>query len=95
MTNNMHRFEPLLYCIYWLLHVLAVVLPSSGSFWIRFSYLKIQISLVVYHITLFKWPVCRSQIQIQIQIYLHSIYLTRITIVLTDVGMVMLVIIIC
>jgi hypothetical protein len=25
-------------------------LPSSGSFWIRLSYMKIQIDLVVYHI---------------------------------------------
>jgi hypothetical protein len=25
-------------------------LPSSGSFWIRLSYVKIQIDMVVYHI---------------------------------------------
>jgi hypothetical protein len=36
------------------------ILPSSGSFWIRLSYMKIQIGLVVYHIMLVKWPVCRS-----------------------------------
>jgi hypothetical protein len=35
-------------------------LPSSGSFWIRLSYMKIQIDLVVYHIMLVKWPVCWS-----------------------------------
>jgi hypothetical protein len=35
-------------------------LPSSGSFWIRLNYMKIQIGLVVYHIMLVKWPVCRS-----------------------------------
>jgi hypothetical protein len=34
--------------------------PSSESFWIHLSYMKIQIGLVVYHITLVKWPVCRS-----------------------------------
>jgi hypothetical protein len=31
-------------------------LPSSGSFWIRLGYMKIQISLVVYNIMLVKWP---------------------------------------
>jgi hypothetical protein len=30
-------------------------LPSSGSFWIRLSYMKIQIGLVLYHIMLVKW----------------------------------------
>jgi hypothetical protein len=35
-------------------------LPSSGSFWIRLSYMKIQIGLVVYHTMLDKRPVCRS-----------------------------------
>jgi hypothetical protein len=35
-------------------------LPSSGSFWIRLSYMKIQIDLVVYRIILVKWPVCWS-----------------------------------
>jgi hypothetical protein len=34
-------------------------LPSSGSFWTRLSYMKIQINLVVYHIMLVKWRVCR------------------------------------
>jgi hypothetical protein len=29
-------------------------LPSLGSFWIRLSYMKIQIDLVVYHIMLVK-----------------------------------------
>jgi hypothetical protein len=32
-------------------------LQLSGSFWIRLRYMKIQIGLVVYHITLVKWPV--------------------------------------
>jgi hypothetical protein len=27
-------------------------LPSTGSFWIRLSYMKIQIDLVIYHIKL-------------------------------------------
>jgi hypothetical protein len=35
-------------------------LPSSMSFRIRLSYMKIQIGLVVYHIKLVKWPVCQS-----------------------------------
>jgi hypothetical protein len=35
-------------------------LPSSGSFWIHLSYMKIQIDLVVHHIILVKGPVCRS-----------------------------------
>jgi hypothetical protein len=35
-------------------------LPSSGSFRIRLNYVKIQIDMVVYHIMLVKWPVCRS-----------------------------------
>jgi hypothetical protein len=35
-------------------------LPSSGSFWIRLSYMKIQIDLVVNHIMLVKWPECRG-----------------------------------
>jgi hypothetical protein len=35
-------------------------LPTSDSFWIRLSYMKIQIDLVVCHIMLVKWPVCRS-----------------------------------
>jgi hypothetical protein len=35
-------------------------LPSSGSFWIRLNYVKIHINIVVYHIMLIKWPVCRS-----------------------------------
>jgi hypothetical protein len=35
-------------------------LPSAGSFWIRLSYMKIQIDMVVYRIMLVKWPVCRN-----------------------------------
>jgi hypothetical protein len=35
-------------------------LPSSGSFQICLSDMKIQIDLVVYHIMLVKWPECQS-----------------------------------
>jgi hypothetical protein len=59
ITDTMHRFA--------LFYMLAPTcfgssLPSSGSFWIRlnYEYVKIQIDLVVYHITLVKWPVCRN-----------------------------------
>jgi hypothetical protein len=40
MTNNVHRFAPLLYSIYWLLHVLAVVCHqgASGSVWVTWKY---------------------------------------------------------
>jgi hypothetical protein len=60
MTNNMHRFFTAA-----LFHIptptcFGSSLPSSGSFWIRPRYMKIQISLVVYHIMLVKWPVYRS-----------------------------------
>jgi hypothetical protein len=41
-------------------------LSSSGSFWIRLSYMKIQIDLLVYHIMLVKWPVCRRVVVPQI-----------------------------
>jgi hypothetical protein len=45
----MHKFAPLLYSM------LAPTyfdssLPSSGSFWIGLSYVKIQINMVVYHV---------------------------------------------
>jgi hypothetical protein len=48
-------------------------LPSSGSFWIRLSYVKIQIDMVVYHIMLVKWPVCRGSVccASQLSKYMH------------------------
>jgi hypothetical protein len=50
ITNTMHKFAPLLH-----LYLLAPTCfgsspPSSGNFWIRLSYVKIQIDMVVYHI---------------------------------------------
>jgi hypothetical protein len=39
-TNNMHRFVPLLYSIYWLLRVSAVACYHQGTSWVRLSYLK-------------------------------------------------------
>jgi hypothetical protein len=36
----------------------GISLPSSGSFWIRLSYMEIQIDLVLYYKMLVKWPVC-------------------------------------
>jgi hypothetical protein len=51
ITNAMHRFAPLLYSTYMLAPAcFGSSLPSSGSFWIRLSYMKIQIDLVVNHI---------------------------------------------
>jgi hypothetical protein len=52
-------------CTTALFYILALIcfgssLPSSRSFWIRLSYVKIQIDLVVYHIMLVKWSGCRS-----------------------------------
>jgi hypothetical protein len=60
--NNQHYAQ---ICTTALFYILAPTyfsssLPSSGNFWIRLSYIKIQIYLVVYHIMLVKWPVCRS-----------------------------------
>jgi hypothetical protein len=60
--NNQHYAQ---ICTTALFYILASIcfgssLPSSGSFWIRLSYMKIQIDLVVYHIMMVKWPVCRS-----------------------------------
>jgi hypothetical protein len=54
-------------------------LPSSGSFRIRLSDIKIQVDWAVYHIMLVKWPVCRSvvvpteryMIYHQIDLYFH------------------------
>jgi hypothetical protein len=41
---------PLLYSVYWLLHVWASSLPSSGSFLDPSELFEIQIEWVVYHI---------------------------------------------
>jgi hypothetical protein len=46
----MHRFAPLLYSIMLAPTCFGNSLPSSGSFWIRLSYVKIQIDMVVYNI---------------------------------------------
>jgi hypothetical protein len=47
----MHTFAPLLYSYMLAPTCFGSSLPSSGSFWIRLSYVKIQIDMVVYHIT--------------------------------------------
>jgi hypothetical protein len=60
ITNKMRKFAPLLYSYMLAPTCFGSSLPSSGSFWIRLSYVKIQIDLVVCHIMLVKWPVCRS-----------------------------------
>jgi hypothetical protein len=44
----MHRFAPLLYSYTLAPTCSGSSLPSSGSFWIRLSYVKIQIDMVVY-----------------------------------------------
>jgi hypothetical protein len=38
----MHSFAPLLYPIYWLLHVSAVVCHHQGASWVCLSYLKYE-----------------------------------------------------
>jgi hypothetical protein len=60
--NNEHYTQ---ICTTALFYILAPIcfgssLQSSGSFWIRLSYMKIQIDLVVDLVMLVKWPVCRS-----------------------------------
>jgi hypothetical protein len=54
--NNQHYAQ---ICTTALFYILAPTcfgssFPSSGSFWIRLSYMKIQIDSVVYHIVLVK-----------------------------------------
>jgi hypothetical protein len=56
----MHTFAPLRYSYMLASTCFGSSLPSSDSFWIRLSYVKIQIDMVVYRIMLVKWPVCRS-----------------------------------
>jgi hypothetical protein len=60
--NNQHNAQ---ICTTGLFYMVAPTcfgssLPSSGSFRIRPSCMNIPIDLVVYHIMLVKWPVCRS-----------------------------------
>jgi hypothetical protein len=50
ITNSMHKFVPLRYSYMLAPTCFGSSLPSSGSFWIRLSYMKIQIDMVVYHI---------------------------------------------
>jgi hypothetical protein len=62
-SRNNQRYAQI--CITALFYMLAPTcfgsrLPSSGRSWIRLSYMKIQIDLVVHHIMLVKWPVWRS-----------------------------------
>jgi hypothetical protein len=40
ITNTMHWFVPLLYSMYWLLHVSTVVCHHQRASWVRLSYLK-------------------------------------------------------
>jgi hypothetical protein len=47
-------------------------LPSLGSCWIRLRYMKIQIGLVVYHIMLVKWSVCRGSVCCASQPIIHQ-----------------------
>jgi hypothetical protein len=44
----MHTFTPLLYSYMLVPTCFGSSLPSSGSIWIRLSYVKIQIDIVVY-----------------------------------------------
>jgi hypothetical protein len=43
IANEMHKFAPLLYSYMLAPTCFGSILPSSGSFWIRLSYVKIQI----------------------------------------------------
>jgi hypothetical protein len=60
--NNQHYAQICTTALFYILSATCFgsTLPSSGSFWIRMSYIKIQIDWVVHHIILVKWPVCRS-----------------------------------
>jgi hypothetical protein len=48
ITKTVHKFAPLLYSYTLAPTCFGSSLPSSGSFWIRLSYVKIQINMVVY-----------------------------------------------
>jgi hypothetical protein len=57
ITNTIYWLSPLLYSIYWLLHVSAAVCHHQGASWVRLSYLKYR-SIGWYIICVFTWPVC-------------------------------------
>jgi hypothetical protein len=48
INKTVHKFAPLLYSYMLDPTCFGSSLPSSGSFWIRLSYVKIQIDMVVY-----------------------------------------------
>jgi hypothetical protein len=50
INNTMHKFAPLLYSYMLAPTCIGSSLPSLGSFWIRLSYVEIQIDMAVYHI---------------------------------------------
>jgi hypothetical protein len=69
----MHKFAPLLYSYMLVPTCFGSSLPSSESFWIRLSHVKIQIDMVVYHI---KWLTCVAtspfyMINHHIDLYFH------------------------
>jgi hypothetical protein len=49
ITNTTHKFAPLLYSCLLSPTCFGSSLPSSGSFWNRLIYVKIQIDIMVYH----------------------------------------------
>jgi hypothetical protein len=49
-TNTMHKFATVLYSYMVTPTCFSSSLLSSGSFWIRLNYVKLQIDMVVYHI---------------------------------------------
>jgi hypothetical protein len=52
IANTMYKFAPLLYSCMLDPTCFGSRLPSSGSFWIRLSYVKIQIDIDLYfHVT--------------------------------------------
>jgi hypothetical protein len=62
--NNQHNAQ---ICTTALFYMLAATcfgssLPSSGSFWIRLSYVKIQIDMVVYHIMWLSVTECHGSV---------------------------------
>jgi hypothetical protein len=52
ITNNMHWFVPLLYSIYWLLHVSAVACHHQGAFWIWVTWNTNQMGGTSYNVWL-------------------------------------------
>jgi hypothetical protein len=55
--NNQHNAQFFTTALFYMLAptCFGSSLPSSGSFWICLSYVKVQIDMVVYHIMLVKW----------------------------------------